>query len=87
MGGGASFGPERRKRLVSRAIPRTRQRAGDLSIEIIRDRRSPGIVHYVVQKKGSREILNMGQARSIDQAQATADAFLEDHLRQRKRMA
>ncbi len=75
------FRPERRRRIVPLRIPRTRLEQGELFAEIIEDRRChPPVVLCVVQRRGSSEILFMGQSRSRSEAETAANEFISDYL-------
>ncbi len=50
--------------------------------EIIRDRRVPvGLVHCVVQRQGSREILFLQQFNSSEEAERAVEEFMEYYRR------
>ena len=75
---------DQRRRLLPSLIPRIRRQQHDLTAEIILDRRgTPELVHCVVQRRGSQEILFLGQFRSRQQAKAAADDFIAQHLSHR----
>ncbi len=75
-----------RKRVDPAGTPRARIRGpGRLFAEIIEDRQAPEVVHFVVQRQGSPEILSLGQAKSRLEAEFAACAFMADYSSKRKR--
>ncbi len=85
MSGRAVFIAKDQKQVDPAAIPGTRIRGpGRLFADIIEDHRSSQVVHFVVQKRGSTEILFLGQSRSRMEAEFAACAFMADHRRARK---
>lgn len=78
---------ERRQRVEPARIPRHRLRKGELLAEIIEDRRGRpnAIVHCVVQRSGSAEVLFLGQFHSRAAAQDAAEQFIAEYFRHRER--
>ena len=77
---GSQFGADQRKRLIASGIPRVKFQQGDLSAEMIVDRRRhPNIVLCVIQKHGSPEILFLGQFNSQEEAEVAARQFISDY--------
>ncbi|HET7208401.1 MAG TPA: hypothetical protein VFI95_17625, partial [Terriglobales bacterium] len=77
---GSQFGADQRKRLIASGIPRVKFQQGDLSAEMIEDRRRhPNIVLCVIQKHGSPEILFLGQFNSQEEAEVAARQFISDY--------
>ena len=80
------FGADQRKRIVPACILRTRIVAGELFAEIIEDRWCrPPIVHCVVQRLGSPEILVLQQFHSHREAELAAKEFISDYLSRQQR--
>jgi hypothetical protein len=54
-------------------------RAGEFLADIVADRLNPGSAyHYVVQKRGAREVLSWGVEPTIENALAVSDSILTD---------
>jgi hypothetical protein len=81
----AEFGDERRRQRMAAQIPRIRVLREDLVAEIILDRRKPKIVHCVVHRQGSPEILLLEQFYSREEAEAALDKFISEYCRMRPR--
>ena len=79
------FTEERRRRFTPARVPRTRMFRGDLVAEIIADRRErPEVVHCVVQRQGSPEVLFLQQFYSREEAKVAAEQFMSTYARQSK---
>jgi hypothetical protein len=73
----SEFGDERRRQFAAARIPRIRMFRGDMVAEIIIERRKqPAVVHCVVQRQGSPEILLLQQFYSQEEAKAAAEHFM-----------
>ncbi len=71
------FGRDRRRERVPGSIPRTRLLRGCLVAEIIIDRRiHPAVLHCVVQRQGSSEVLFLQQFSSREEAEEAANEFM-----------
>ncbi len=80
-----SVGKERRKQHLPASIPRIRLQRGELFAEIIHERRSrPALFFVVVQRRGSDEILLLGQFDSGSEAEASAKRFMADCVSRKK---
>jgi hypothetical protein len=81
------FGDERRRQFTAACVPRIRMFRGDLAAEIIVERREhPPLVHCVVQRQGSPDILFLQQFYSVEEAKTEAEHFMSTYT-QRYRQA
>ncbi len=78
MSGPIQPAAERRWHFVAASIPHKRITRGELFADIIEDRRQTGLFLSVVQREGSREILLLGQSRTIEEAERAALEFMTD---------
>ncbi len=80
--GRVEYAADPRKQVVSACVPKERMSKGDLFADIIHDRRSqPPLFFCVVQERGSREILLLGQYHMASEAADAAEQFMTEYRR------
>jgi hypothetical protein len=78
MSGRTQPAAERRWHVVPASIPHKRITRGELFADVIEDRRIPGVFLCVVQREGSPEILFLGQARTLEEAETAVQEFMAE---------